>query len=116
MELDEELVYQYVEDGSLTVQESNTFCTGVRLKIHSQLADYSLVLTQKQFTITRERFLEDKDGIISAEFKRITLPRSVIYISMHVKLITQHTCLKNNTKDIYSRWYKESQLNTMKRG
>lgn len=75
VDLDEELLYQYVEDGSITVQESNTYCTGVRLKLHSQLADESLVLTQIRFTIKRERFLEDKDGRISAEFKRVQLPK-----------------------------------------
>jgi len=57
VEMDEEILYQYVEDGSITVHPSYTYCTGVKLKIHSQLADSSLVLTQIRFTIVRERFL-----------------------------------------------------------
>ena len=32
-------------------------------------------LTQIRFTITRERFLEDKERRIVAEFKRVTLPK-----------------------------------------
>ena len=75
VEMDEEILYQYVEDGSITVHPSNTYCTGVKLKIHSQLADSSLVLTQIRFTIARERFLEDNDGRVVAEFKRITFPK-----------------------------------------
>ena len=41
----ESVLYQYVEDGSITVLWYNTFCQGVKLQLHhSQIADESLVL------------------------------------------------------------------------
>ena len=41
----ESVLYQYVDDGSITVLWYNTFCQGVKLQLHhSQIADESLVL------------------------------------------------------------------------
>ena len=43
----EVVLYQYVEDGSITVLGYNTYCKGVNLPLHhSQIAEQSLVLTQ----------------------------------------------------------------------
>ena len=52
MDLDEVVVVNFAEDGSITVETSNTNCEGIRLKIHSSVADASLVLTQIKFKIT----------------------------------------------------------------
>ena len=40
MKMDEELIYNFVEHGSITVETSNTFCKGIKLK---PLVDGSLV-------------------------------------------------------------------------
>ena len=50
--MDEELIYSFVEDGSIKVETTNTYCEGIRLKIHSNVADDSLVLRQIKFKIT----------------------------------------------------------------
>ena len=71
----EELLYQFVEDGSITVVGYNTFCSGVKLPLHhSQIAEQSLVLTQVRFTLDKEVFLRTKDGKMLARQKRQSLP------------------------------------------
>jgi len=60
VDLDEELIYNFVEDGSIAVKTSNTYCEGIRLKIHSNLAGASLTLKQIKFKITWEKFISDK--------------------------------------------------------
>jgi len=43
----ETVLYQFVEDGSITVHPTNTYCEGVSLPLHQGiLADQSLILTQ----------------------------------------------------------------------
>ena len=40
-------LYQYIEDGSITVHPRNTYCGGVSLPLHQGIiVDQSLVLTQ----------------------------------------------------------------------
>ena len=67
MDLDKEVIVNFVEDGSKTVETSNTYCEGIRLKIHSSVADASLVLMQIKFKITQEKFISDESGSIAAE-------------------------------------------------
>ena len=57
------VLYQFIEDGSITVLGYNTFCQGVKLQLHhSQLADKSLALTQIRFIQEKETFLRNKSG------------------------------------------------------
>jgi len=35
VELNSELVYSFIEDGSITVESSNTYCTGIPVRIHN---------------------------------------------------------------------------------
>ena len=69
------LLYQYVEDGSITVLGYNTFCKGVKLHLHhSQIAEQSLVLTQIRFTLDKEVFLCNLNGKMLAKQSRKTMP------------------------------------------
>ena len=71
----ESVLYQYVEDGSITVLGYNTFCKGVKLQLHhSQIADESLVLTQIRFTLDKEVFLRNKQGKMMAKQSRKSVP------------------------------------------
>ena len=50
----ETILYQFIEDGSITVHPTNTYCTGVSLPLHQgTMADESLVLTQVRFSMLR---------------------------------------------------------------
>ena len=42
MEIDKELTYNFMEDGIITIETSNTYCKGIRLKKHSNVTDASL--------------------------------------------------------------------------
>ena len=53
VEMVKELIYNFVEDGSITVKTNNTYCEGIRLKIHSNVADASLVPSQILIKITK---------------------------------------------------------------
>ena len=69
------VLYQYVEDGSITVLGYNTFCKGVKLPLHhSQIAEQSLVLTQVRFTLDKEVFLQSKNGKMLAKQRRQAVP------------------------------------------
>ena len=43
---------EFVKDRNITVKASNTYCEGIRLKIHSNILDASLILMQINFKIT----------------------------------------------------------------
>ena len=46
----ETVLYQFIEDGSITVHPTNTYCEGVSLPLNQgTVADQSLVLTQIRF-------------------------------------------------------------------
>ena len=71
----ESVLYQYVEDGFITVLGYNTFCKGVKLQLHhSQIADQFLVLTQIRFTLDKEVFLRSKKGKMLAKQSRKSVP------------------------------------------
>ena len=69
MDLDEQLVNNFVKDGIITVESSNMYCEEIRLKIHSNIADASLVLTQIKFKITRDKFISDEACSISVKLQ-----------------------------------------------
>ena len=76
----EELLYQFVEDGSITVLGYNTYCKGVNLPLHhTQIAEQSLVLTQVRFTLDKEVFLRTKDGKMLARQRRQALPEECFW-------------------------------------
>ena len=64
---------EFVKDRNITVKASNTYCEGIRLKIHSNILDASLILMQINFKITWEKFISDESGSILAENARILL-------------------------------------------
>ena len=71
----ESMLYQFIEDGSITVVGYNTICQGVKLQLHhSQIADESLVLTQIRFTLDKEVFLRNKSGKMLAKQSRRAVP------------------------------------------
>ncbi len=73
----ETIFYQFVEDGSIKVHPTNTYCTGVSLPLHQgTLGDESLVLTQIRFSMLREVFILKRGGQTVAEYSRIALPNS----------------------------------------
>ena len=74
------VLYQYVEDGSITVLGYNTFCKGVKLQLHhSQIAEQSLVLTQVRFTLDKEVFLRSKGGKMLAKQRRQAMPEECFW-------------------------------------
>ena len=76
----EVVLYQFVEDGSITVVGYNTYCKGVNLPLHqSQIAEESLVLTQVRFTLDKEVFLRTKDGKMLAKMRRQALPEECFW-------------------------------------
>ena len=93
--MDEELIYSFVEDGSIKVETTNTCCEGIRLKIHSNVADDSLVLRQIKFKITWEKFISEKSGSISEKNAWVSLPEecSLIY----------HACFGNNCVYLFEK-------------
>ena len=73
-------MYQFVEDGSITVLGYNTYCKGVNLPLHhTQIAEQSLVLTQVRFTLDKEVFLRTKDGKMLARQRRQALPEECFW-------------------------------------
>ena len=59
----ETIRYQYIEDGSISVHPTNTFCEGVSLPLRKgTIADQSLVLTQIRFSMLREVYLRTRGG------------------------------------------------------
>ena len=69
------MLYQCIEDCSITVLGYNTFCQGVKLQLHnSQIADKSLVLTQIRFTLEKETFLRNTSGKMLAKISRRSVP------------------------------------------
>lgn len=71
----ETIPYQYVEDGSITVHPTNTYCQGMSLLLNQgTLADQSLVLTQIKFSMLREVYIRTRGGQIAAKFSKIALP------------------------------------------
>ena len=53
MDLDKQFTQNFVDDGSITVESSNTYSEGIRLKIsQSNVANAFLVLTQIKFKNT----------------------------------------------------------------
>jgi len=71
----ETILYQYIEDGSITVHPTNPYCEGVSLPLHQgTIADKSLVLTQIRFSMLREVYLRTRGREIAAKFSRVSLP------------------------------------------
>ena len=69
------VLYQFIEDRSITVHRYNTYCQGVILQLHhSQMAEESLVLTQIRFTLEKETFLRNKSGKMLAKISRRSVP------------------------------------------
>ena len=70
----ETVLYQYIEDGSITVHPTNTYCEGVSLPLpHGTVADQSLILTQVNFSMQREVDLKTRGGKTAAKYSRISL-------------------------------------------
>jgi len=71
----ETILYQYIEDGSITVHPTNTYCEGVSLPLHKgTIADQSLILTQIRFSMLREVYLRTRGGKTAAKHSRVSLP------------------------------------------
>ena len=69
------ILYQYIEDGSITVHPTNTHCEGVSLPLHQgTIADQSLILTQIRFSMLREVYLRTRVGKTAAKNSRVSLP------------------------------------------
>ena len=64
----ETILYQYIEDGSITVHPMNTYCEGVSLPLQGTLADQSLVLTQIRFSMISEVYLRTRGGKTAAKY------------------------------------------------
>jgi len=57
------ILYQFIEDGSITVHPTNTYCEGVTLPLHQgTVADQTLILTQVRFSMLREVYLRSRGG------------------------------------------------------
>ena len=71
----ETILYQYIEDGSITIHPTNTHCEGVSFPLHQgTIADQSLVLTQIRISMLSEAYLRTRGGKIAAKFSRVSLP------------------------------------------
>ena len=71
----ETILYQFIEDGSITVHPTNTYCEGVSLPLHKgTVADQSLILTQICFSMLHEVYLRTRGGKTAAEHSRVSLP------------------------------------------
>ena len=71
----ETILYQFIEDGSITVHPTNTYCEGVTLPLHQgTVADQTLILTQVRFSMLREVYLRTRGGKTAAKLSRISLP------------------------------------------
>ena len=69
------ILYQFIEDGSITVHPTNTYCEGVTLPLHQgTVADQTLILTQVRFSMLREVYLRTRGGKTAAKHSRISLP------------------------------------------
>ena len=70
------VLYQFIENESITVNSTNTYCQGVNLKLHqSQVVEQTLVLTQIRFSMMGEVFLQDVSGKIRAKNHATELPK-----------------------------------------
>ena len=71
----ETILYQYIEDGSISVHPTNTFCEGVSLPLRKgTIADQSLVLTQIRFSMLGEVYLRTRGGKTAVKHSRVSLP------------------------------------------
>lgn len=71
----ETILYQYVEDGSITVHPKNSYCQGVSLPLlKGTLEDQSLVFTQIKFLMLRGGYIRTRGQTAAAKFSRIALP------------------------------------------
>ena len=71
----ETILYQYIDDGSITIHPTNTHCEGVSFPLHQgTIADQSLVLTQIRISMLSEAYLRTRGGKIAAKFSRVSLP------------------------------------------
>ena len=69
------ILYQFIEDGSITVHPTNTFCEGVSLPLHQgTVADQTLILTQVRFSMLHEVYLRMRGGKTAAKHSRVSLP------------------------------------------
>ena len=69
------VLYQFLEDGSITVNSYNTYCQGVNLQLHhSQVVQKSLFLTQFRFSLTPETFLRSRARNMVAQLDQVSLP------------------------------------------
>ena len=69
------VLYQFIEDGSIMVHPTNTYCQGVSLPLHQgTVGDQSLVLTQIRFSMLREVYLKTRGGKTAAKYSRVSLP------------------------------------------
>ena len=81
------ILYQYIEDGSITVHPTNTHCEGVSLPLHQgTIADQSLILTQIRFSMLREVYLRTRVGKTAAKNSRVSLTEKLIE-----KLVSQRS-------------------------
>jgi len=72
----ETMLYQFIVDGSITVQSTNTYCSGVSLPLHQRtVADQSLVLTQVRFSLSKEIYLRSKEGRTAAQVFKDYCPK-----------------------------------------
>jgi len=71
----ETVLYQFIEDGSITVHPTNTYCEGVSLPLHQgTVADQSLILTQIRFSLLHEVYLRTRGGRVAAKHSKVSLP------------------------------------------
>ena len=79
MDSSDSVLYQFIKNGSITVDSTNTYCMGVSLKLHhSQTMDQSLVLTQIRFDRVPETNLVDRNGAIVAKNDKTVLPKDCL--------------------------------------
>ena len=70
----ETILYQFIEDGLITVHPTNTYCEGVSLPLHKgTVADLSLILTVR-FSMLLEMYLRTRGGKTAAKHSRVSLP------------------------------------------
>ena len=69
----ETILFQYIEDGSITIHPTNTYCEGVSLSLHkSTIGEQSLVLTRIWFSMLREVYIRTRGGKTTAKFSRVS--------------------------------------------
>jgi hypothetical protein len=72
------ILYQIIEDGNITLDSYNTYCTGVNLPLHH---------ARVRFTMHRERFLQSRDGKIVAQGEHLSLSK---------ECWNQNSCISEN--------------------